>query len=488
MIKKLFFSLVALAGLTMPVSAQQDDTQKDFMYVVKNGMVVGTYEVGKDVDYITFTKPETPQASNFVKYGDKTVDLKSALVVTMDGQLYVFLSPKEKIPSNYVDLLNGEDDYVMVQIPEDKNGEELNLAELAEDPDADYMQAYFTNPTAENFYGGTSTFDFADDGFTAGTLKVETAEGMLNVSVNLTNSNSEKNFQVSYLGSCISPSDDATNYFTVDGLEKKVNAAFYKDDEENAAMDFYITSGTIESAKDLENCYTYAHIQVPYSALDGTPIDITAVNAKKFKFDFIDNIQEQTYNLSNGNIGNATGTISVQLMTSNSFIIKVDIENFGTGRNFSAAYDGEFAEYTLEVPNAYRLQTQEDTELNSAVVTHSGDIYTIYLSSKENVTTVEGMADADIVVEMPDVFMTNEVKGFSGTEDNAKISVTYDGTKYNQANCSYVEDNAAALGGNARVNLTEDNKLDIDFSVFNIYKYENANLTGHYEGPVTVIK
>ena len=31
------------------------------------------------------------------------------------------------------------------------------------------------------------------------------------------------------------------------------------------------------------------------------------------------------------------------------------------------------------------------------------------------------MADADIVVEMPDVFMTNELKGFSGTEDNAKI-------------------------------------------------------------------
>ena len=54
--------------------------------------------------------------------------------------------------------------------------------------------------------------------------------------------------------------------------------------------------------------------------------------------------------------------------------------------------------------------------------------------------------------------------------------------------CSYVEDNAAALGGNARVNLTEDDKLDIDFSVFNIYKYNNANLTGHYEGPVTVIK
>ena len=97
-----------------------------------------------------------------------------------------------------------------------------------------------------------------------------------------------------------------------------MNSAFYKDDEENAVMDFHITSGNIESARQLEDCYKYAHIQVPYSALDGTPIDITAENAKNFKFDFIDNIQEQVYNLSNGNIGNATGTISMQLMTEHS--------------------------------------------------------------------------------------------------------------------------------------------------------------------------
>ena len=164
----------------------------------------------------------------------------------------------------------------------------------------------------------------------------------------------------------------------------------------------------------------------------------------------------------------------------------MNVENFGTGRNFSAAYEDEFAEYSLEVPNAYGLQNQETTALNSAVVTHADGIYTIYLSTKENVTTVEGMADADIVVEMPDVFMTNELKGFSGTEDNAKISVTYDGVKYNQANCSYTNDNAAALGGNARVNLTDGN-LDIDFAIYNIYQYSNANLTGHYEGPVTVL-
>lgn len=126
---------------------------------------------------------------------------------------------------------------------------------------------------------------------------------------------------------------------------------------------------------------------------------------KNFKFDFIDNIQEQVYNLSNGNIGNATGTISVQLMTENTFKISVNIENFGTGRNFSAAYEDEFAEYSLEVPNAYGLQNQETKDINSAVVTHTDGIYTIYLSSKEDITTVAGMTDADIVVKMPDVFI-----------------------------------------------------------------------------------
>lgn len=488
MIKRLFFLITALVGMIMPATAQQDDTQKEFLYVVKDGMVVGTYEIGKDVDWITFNKPdepEQPQTENFVKYGEKTVELKSAMVMNLDGQLYVFLSPQETISTDFMDLMTGSDDYAMVQIPEDKMGEEIDLAELAKDEDADYMQAYYLNPDNDNPYGGVCLDEFVEEGFTAGTIKVEAAEGMVSVSVKLKNNDSGKDFQIAYLGPCVSPAEDTSNFFTVDGIEKKVNAAFYKDDEENAVMDFYITSGTIENARELEDCYQYAHIQVPYSALDGTPIDITAANAKNFKFDFIDNIQEQTYNLSNGNIGNATGTISVQLMAGNTFKINVNIENFGTGRDFSAAYEDEFAEYSLEVPNAYGLQNQEPTELNSAVVTYTDGIYTIYLSSKEDVTTVEGMRDADIIVEMPEVFMTNELKGFSGTEDNAKISVQYNGVKYNQANCSYVDEGAAALGGNARVNLMSG-QIDIDFAVFNIYQYDNANLTGHYTGPMTM--
>ena len=47
--------------------------QQDTMYVVKEGKIVGTFEVGKDIDGITFKNPLTPSLEDFVKYGDTKV-------------------------------------------------------------------------------------------------------------------------------------------------------------------------------------------------------------------------------------------------------------------------------------------------------------------------------------------------------------------------------------------------------------------------------
>ena len=485
MIKEILFSAVALAGLSMPAAAQQDDTQKDFLYVVKDGRVMGTYEIGKDVDYITFTKPETPQAANFVKYGDTTVELKSAFVTTVYGYVYVFATAEDNIPTDYQDIMGGTTNYLQVAIPEDKLGEEINLAEYVKTDDGDFA-AYYMDPVAYEPFGGTSFYEFEDGGFTAGTLKVEVVDDQCNVVVKLTNADSSKDFEVNYVGKCSTPAADSDNTFNVDDQEKQVKAAFYNVDEDNAVVDLYLTNARIESARELEDCYQYAHIQVPYSALTGDAIDITG-DGKDFKFDFVDNIQEQTYSLSRGNVGNATGTISVEMMSEDTYKLSVDIQNFGTGRSFSSKYNGTFQLYDLSVPNAYRLQNQDDTSLNSAVATHKDGIYTIYLSSRENVTTVAGMADADIVMEVPDEFMTGELKGFSGTDANAKISVTYGGVKYNKASCNDAGDDAVAMGGNASAKI-EDGSIAVDFTVFNIYKYDNANLTGHFEGSVTVVE
>lgn len=484
MIKNLLFSFVAVLGLAMPAIAQTDvdNTDKDVMYVVKNGKVVGQYEVGKDVDYITFTKPAAPQVENFVQYGSTKVDMKSAFVMEMNGYTYVFISPEDNIPADYQKIMGGESNYAMITIPTGLLDKDVKISDYNyADDDAPMFSAYYMSPDGP--LGGTSSFDCEDDGFSDGTFRVDVSDGEVSVAVKMTSKDGEKDFELSYYGSYAKAGDDSGNTFVVDGQEYKVKAAFYRDGD--AVMDLYLTNGDIDNARKLEDVYQYAHIQVPYSVLDGSKIDITG-NTVNFKFDFVDNIQEQTYNLSNGNVGNATGYISVQMMTENTYKVDVNVENFGTGRDFSAMYDGEYMVYDVSQANAYRLQNQDDVKLQSAVMTHSGDVTTVYLSRKENVKTVADMADADLVIEIPDAFLTGETKGFSGTDTNAKISITYDGVKYNQASCNGADD-AKALGGNVNA-LIEGKNLTIDFNVFNIYRYSDANLSGHYEGPITVGK
>ena len=99
----------------------------------------------------------------------------------------------------------------------------------------------------------------------------------------------------------------------------------------------------------------------------------------------------------------------------------------------------------------------------------------------------EKIADADIVIEMPEVFMNDGTKGFSGTEDNAKVSITYNGKKYNQASCGSKNDGANAIGGNVKASIADGN-ISIDFNIYSIYSLGNASMTGHFGGKVTIVE
>ena len=107
------------------------------------------------------------------------------------------------------------------------------------------------------------------------------------------------------------------------------------------------------------------------------------------------------------------------------------------------------------------------------------DLYTFYFTSTGETATAD---NADITVTVPSEFMTDEVKGFSGTDTNAKISVTYEGVTYNQASCKGSD--ALAMGGNVKAKL-EGSKLTIDFTVMGIKQYDKQTLKGHYEGTVS---
>ena len=94
MIKKLLTSLLILVSVAMYAQAQQDT-----MYVVKEGKIVGTFEVGKDIDGITFKNPLTPSLEDFVKYGDTKVGLKSATAMSMYGMTYVYIKKRGSLPT-----------------------------------------------------------------------------------------------------------------------------------------------------------------------------------------------------------------------------------------------------------------------------------------------------------------------------------------------------------------------------------------------------
>ena len=88
--RKIFFFLLSmLLGTTVQAMAA---TAPDSVFVVKDGRIVSAYEIGKDVDNITFLH-KTVLTGNCVRIGDETVEMKSAVVTYKGSYAYIYLSP-----------------------------------------------------------------------------------------------------------------------------------------------------------------------------------------------------------------------------------------------------------------------------------------------------------------------------------------------------------------------------------------------------------
>ena len=87
--RKIFFFLLSmLLGTTVQAMAA---TAPDSVFVVKDGRIVSAYEIGKDVDNITFLH-KTVLTGNCVRIGDETVEMKSAVVTYKGSYAYIYLS------------------------------------------------------------------------------------------------------------------------------------------------------------------------------------------------------------------------------------------------------------------------------------------------------------------------------------------------------------------------------------------------------------
>ena len=460
--------------LCMAVPGFAQTTDKDSVFVVKDGRLVAAYEIGTDIDGISFKKPQAPVLNNSIQMGSQTIGVKSALIQRKSGMNYVYLASEEDV-NTVAGML--QVDHLTLVISDDLLGKEISLADFS-DENGSYFQNYYIAEGMEDPLGA-SCYDW-EDYYSEGTLTVDKTDQQLNLSFNWTGKDGNDDFRGGYSGSYTFV-DESPYYFTVDGRRTDMKAVFCEQLTDGVAL--YLTSGDIQKANDLANVIYYARVFVPTQSLDGHKINIAGT--EEFELLFVDNAREEQISLSTDNIRNAKGSLSVLKRDNGEYEVKIDIEKMGTDadRSLSAYYSGEVKAYDLTLPNELKLG-DNTVKIKSAVVSHTDGIYTVYLSAKENVTTLAGMADADAVVCIPDEFMTAETKGFSGTETNAKISITYQGITYSQANCGNMS-NPLALGGNVKAKL-EDGVLNLEFNVFGIKQY-NKTLQGYYSGAATVI-
>lgn len=368
---------------------------------------------------------------NCVKVGDDVYEMKSAVVTTVNNYKYIYLSTLEgcKTPE---DVMKGGKNLQLAFSPTllDKYVE-FNAFGHDFDADKDFFQAVFMDVDEYNCNDdyepvSVSSYDW-NDYHSDGLLQMSFAGGKLALNLEATPKKGETLLAAQYNGAYTEVVANE-NHFIVDGKRYEMRAAFAE--KKADGVNFYLTPGNIGSANELDNCYYYVRLFVPQSNMDGSELDVQG--NKKYELTFVDNVTDvnnpQTFSISNDAPSSATGTISVL--------------------------------------------THDDAE----------GVYTIYLSAKAGVTTLAGMADADIVVTMPDAFANdNSLHGFSGDETNAKISIKYAGDTYSQATVNGT--NSIALGGNAKLTFA-DGKADVDFMVFSIKKYKGA-LNGHYEGNIT---
>lgn len=426
--QKIFLLFAMFVGFAMQTLATA--ATPDSVFVVKNGRIVSAYEVGTDVDNISFPK-RIQLDGNCVKVGDDVVEMKSAVVTTVNNYKYIYLSTLEgcKTPE---DVMKGGKNLQLAFSPTllDKYVE-FNAFGHDFDADKDFFQAVFMDVDEYNRNDdyepvSVSSYDW-NDYYSDGLLQMSFAGGKLALNLEATPKKGETLLAAQYNGAYTEVVANE-NHFIVDGKRYEMRAAFAE--KKADGVNFYLTPGNIGSANELDNCYYYVRLFVPQSNMDGSELYVQG--NKKYELTFVDNVTDvnnpQTFSISNDAPSSATGTISVL--------------------------------------------THDDAE----------GVYTIYLSAKAGVTTLAGMADADIVVTMPDAFANdNSLHGFSGDETNAKISIKYAGDTYSQATVNGT--NSIALGGNAKLSFA-DGKADVDFTVFSIKKYKGA-LKGHYEGNVT---
>lgn len=328
----------------------------DSVFVVKNGRIVSAYEVGTDVDNISFPK-RIQLDGNCVKVGDDVYEMKSAVVTTVNNYKYIYLSTLEgcKTPE---DVMNGGKNLQLAFSPTllDKYVE-FNAFGHDFDADKDFFQAVFMDVDEYNRNDdyepvSVSSYDW-NDYYSDGLLQMSFAGGKLALNLEATPKKGETLLAAQYNGAYTEVVANE-NHFIVDGKRYEMRAAFAE--KKADGVNFYLTPGNIGSANELDNCYYYVRLFVPQSNMDGSELYVQG--NKKYELTFVDNVTDvnnpQTFSISNDAPSSATGTISVLDNGDGTYTIKSKASSIKSARMLVMKendWDDALNAYDVETPS-----------------------------------------------------------------------------------------------------------------------------------------
>lgn len=410
-------------------------------------------------------------------FGSEVRPLKSAVATVIGGIQYLYLSPDAGV-TTVEDMSDTE--FLMIGINPDMLGQVLDITSY---DGTDYAFYNMTELGADDL-GAVEPYGWSEI-CSAGKFKVEKTDNRVKITFSFTLLSGGK-FEGSYEGAYSEIKQSTTNILTLNGENTRdIKATFYEKTDEGVAL--YLTPSRISSAADLENVNTYyVRLFVPNAGLNGQEVDITNTNLA-FEFTYYSPYDEERIQISKGHLEDAAGTFSVSKSADNEYSLTLNLKYLGDNSlKISGNYSGTFTVYDTTIPNEYRLGADgAPVTIQSVVIDKTGaDISVIYLSRQAGITTVAGMSAADAVVRLPKAMMDGVLRGFSGNEENAKISITYEGVTYSQANTTLGN---LALGGRTSVSL-QGNEVEMTFEVVGIKKYGDVSLSGYYKGAVTVIE
>lgn len=409
-------------------------------------------------------------------FGGEVRQLKSAVVWTYEDIPYIYLSPDAGV-TTVEDMSNTE--FLMIAITPAMMGREIDIV---------------SEENSYRFYNATDLGsddleeidpDYWSESCSAGKFKVEKTDNNLKITFSFTLI-SGKTFEGSYEGAYTDIKQSTTNILKLDDKTDNINAAYY--DKKDNGVALFLTPAAVTSAAELVDSKYYIRLFVPTEGLDGREVDITDTDLA-FEFGYYSPANAEEVEIAKNNTGDAAGTFSVSKVADDKYEVTLNLKYLGEdSHKLAGNYSGTFEVYDTTLPNEYKLGEDNDpVTIQSVVVDKKSEtgICVVYLSKQVGITTVADMSAADVVLRLPDGMINNrKPNGFSGDDDNAKISVTYDDVTYNRES---IASGDLANGGNVMLSLDE-NEAEISFTVFSIKKYGSVTLSGYYKGAVTVVE